>query len=350
MEVATRAIAAGAAFRLAGARETMLAARVPVVAVCAVRTGCGKSQTTRFVSRLLQGAGRRVVVIRHPMPYGDLAKQRVQRFAEPADLDRHKCTIEEREEYEPHVAAGNLVFAGCDYEAILREAEKEADVIVWDGGNNDFPFYLPALEIVVADPHRVGHELTYYPGRINLARAGVVVINKVDSAPDRDVARLRENVRGVNPDALIIEAESPLALSDSEAVRGKRVLVVEDGPTLTHGGMAFGAGTLAAKAGGAASLVDPRPFAKGGIAGVFAKYPHLTDLLPAVGYGEAQIRDLEATINATDCDLVVVGTPIDLRRLLRLNKPAVRVTYELRERTAPGLADALRVSGLLGVP
>ena len=347
MAVASRAIAAGAAFRLAGTAETMLKAAVPVVSICAVRTGSGKSQTTRHVSRLLAAAGRRAVVVRHPMPYGDLARQRVQRFAELADLDRHACTIEEREEYEPHVEAGNLVYAGCDYEAILRQAETEADVVLWDGGNNDFSFYLPALEIVVADPHRVGDELTYYPGRINLTRAHVVVINKADSARPRDVEKLRENVRSVNPTAAIVEADSPLTVSDPDAIRGKRVLVVEDGPTLTHGGMAYGAGVLAARAHGAAELVDPRPYAVGEIAEVFARYPHVAGLLPAVGYGEKQVRDLAATINATPCDLVVIGTPIDLRRVLRLTKPAVRVTYELRERTSPGLAEFLRARGLL---
>ena len=346
MAVASRAIAAGAAFRLAGTAETMIRARVPVVSVCAVRTGSGKSQTSRYVSRLLSAAGKRVVVVRHPMPYGDLARQRVQRFAELADLERHACTIEEREEYEPHIEAGNLVYAGCDYEAILRQAEAEADVVLWDGGNNDFSFYLPTVEIVVADPHRVGHELTYYPGRINLARAHAVVINKVDSARPQDVATLRENIRSVNPAAAIVEADSPLSVSAPAAIRGQRVLVVEDGPPLTHGGMTFGAGVLAARACGAAELVDPRPYAVGEIAELFARYPRVAGLLPAVGYGEKQIRDLAATIDATPCDLVVIGTPIDLRRVLRLNKPAVRVTYELRERTTPGLAEILRERGL----
>jgi predicted GTPase len=318
----------------------MLAARVPVVSVCAVRTGCGKSQTTRRVVSLLRSAGRRVVVIRHPMPYGDLARQRVQRFAALADLDRHECTIEEREEYEPHLAMGSVVYAGVDYAAILAEAEKEADVIVWDGGNNDLPFLRSDLEIVVADPHRPGHERTYHPGEANLRRAHAVVINKVDTAPAEGVAAVRASVAALNPEAVVIEAESPVSVEDGALLRGRRVLAVEDGPTLTHGEMAFGAGVVAARAHGAV-LVDPRPYAVGSLAETFARYPRMGPLLPAMGYGEDQVRDLEATIAATPAEVVLIATPVDLRRVLRLDKPAVRVGYELRERGRPDLGDVL---------
>ena len=281
------------------------------------------------------------------MPYGDLARQRVQRFAELADLDAHDCTIEEREEYEPHIAAGNVVFAGCDYGAILREAEKEADVILWDGGNNDFAFYKPTVEIVVADPHRVGHELTYYPGLVNLMRAHAVLINKVQTAPAEAVVQLKRNINAVNVFCPIIEAASLVTADRPELIAGRRVLVVEDGPTLTHGGMAFGAGVIAAREAGAAELVDPRPYAVGEVAAMFAAYPHVSGLLPAVGYGRQQIRNLEETINRTPADAVVIGTPIDLRGLISINKPAVRVSYELEERSEPGLADVLADHGII---
>ena len=342
MHKASLVLAAGAGFRLDGLRATMLRAKVPVVSVCAVRTGCGKSQTTRRVARLLRARGKKVVVIRHPMPYGDLVKQRVQRFATLEDLDRHECTIEEREEYEPHIAVGCLVFAGVDYAAILAEAEKEAEVILWDGGNNDLPFYVPDLEIVVADPHRPGHERTYHPGEANLRRAHVIVINKIDTASPEGVATVRASIRELNPRALVIDAASPLDVPGSEAIRGKRVLAVEDGPTLTHGGMKYGAGVLAARKFGAAEILDPRPWAVGSIARTFESYPDIGPLLPAMGYGEAQVKDLEATIERTPADLVLVATPIDLRRVLRLDKPALRVGYELQEIGKPDLEDALR--------
>jgi predicted GTPase len=341
MQRASLVLAAGADFRLLGADATMLKSRVPVVSVCAVRTGSGKSQTTRKVCQKLSARGRKVVAIRHPMPYGDLERQRVQRFATLADLDSNRCTIEEREEYEPHIKNGTVIYAGVDYEQILRGAEKEADVIVWDGGNNDLPFYRPDLEIVVADPLRPGHELTYHPGTANLYRAGCVVINKVDAASAKNVERVRRSVRQVNPKAVIIEAASPLTVDDPAAIAGKRVLVVEDGPTLTHGEMKFGAGVAAARKFGAAALVDPRPFAVGSIRRTFQDYPEIGVLLPAVGYGEAQMEDLRATIDAADCDLVIIATPIDLRRTIHLTKPALRVTYELQEIGKPDLDDVL---------
>lgn len=341
MHLASRAIAAGADFRLVGADPTMLQSSVPVVSVCAVRTGCGKSQTTRKVAEILQSAGLRVVAVRHPMPYGDLVRQRVQRFAVHEDLDRHQCTIEEREEYEPHLDRGTVVYAGVDYGAILAEAEKEADVVLWDGGNNDLPFYRPTLEIVVADPHRPGHELRYHPGEANLRRAHVVVINKVSTAKPEGVAEVRRNVAALNPAAVVVEADSPVSVTDPETVKGKRVLVIEDGPTLTHGEMTYGAGVVAARQLGAAEMVDPRPYAVGRIAETFRKYPGTGALLPAMGYGEEQVRDLEATVKATPCDLVVIGTPIDLRRLIRFEKPTVRVTYDLAERGKPDLAEVL---------
>jgi predicted GTPase len=320
----------------------MLESRVPVVLVCAVRTGSGKSQTTRRVVRILREKGRQVVVVRHPMPYGDIARQRVQRFAVLEDLDRHRCTIEEREEYEPHVAVGCVVYAGVDYGAILAEAEKEAEVIVWDGGNNDLPFYRPRLEIVVADPHRPGHETTYHPGEANLRRAHVVVINKVDTATPEGVETVRRSIRALNPRAMVVEAASPITVEEAGAITGKRVLAVEDGPTLTHGGMAYGAGVLAARMHGAAEVVDPRPHAVGSIRKTFEAYPGIGPLLPAMGYGEDQVRDLEATIEATPADLVLVATPVDLRRIIRISKPALRVRYELEEIGHPDLADALR--------
>jgi predicted GTPase len=306
-----------------------------------VRTGSGKSQTTRRVCRKLAAKGRRVVAVRHPMPYGDLEKQKVQRFATLGDLDANQCTIEEREEYEPHIKAGTTIYAGVDYEAILRQAEKEADIIVWDGGNNDLPFFRPDLEIVVTDPLRPGHELSYHPGTTNLYRAGCIVINKIDAAAADGVAKVRASIRSINPKAVVIEAASPLTVETPEAIAGKRVLVVEDGPTLTHGEMKYGAGVAAAWKFGAASLVDPRPFAAGSIRQTFQSYPEIGVLLPAVGYGEAQMEDLRATIEAADCDLVIIATPIDLRRTIRMSKPALRVTYELQEIGKPDLDDVL---------
>ncbi len=334
--------AAGADFKVMGPKRTMIKSTKPVVAVCAVRTGSGKSQTTRKVVKLLQEAGKKVVAIRHPMPYGNLVEQKVQRFAELSDLDKHKCTIEEREEYEPHIVSGNVIYSGVDYEAILREAEKEADVIVWDGGNNDLPFYHSDLHITVVDPHRPGDELYYYPGEANLRMADVVVINKMDTADSENIRAVRESIFEVNPDAMIVEAASPIFVEDYEKIRGKRVLAVEDGPTLTHGEMTYGAAVVAAEKFGAADLVDPREFTVGTITDTFKKYPEIGILLPAMGYGDQQVKDLEATINKTDCDVVVIGTPIDLRKLVNINKPAVRVTYELQEIGKPDLSDALK--------
>ncbi len=335
-------LAAGADFRLMGWKETMLKARVPVVSVCAVRTGSGKSQTSRRVSALLREMGKKVVVVRHPMPYGNLRKQICQRFASYEDLDRYQCTIEEREEYEPHLDRGMVVYAGVDYEKILRQAEQEAEIILWDGGNNDLPFYKPDLHIVVTDPHRAGHELAYHPGEANLRLADVVVINKIDTANLDAVTTVRENVWATNPDAIIIEAASPIFVEDQGAIRGKRVLVVEDGPTLTHGGMAYGAGIVAARRFGAAEIVDPRPYAVGSIIEIFEKYPKTGPLLPAMGYNEQQIQELEKTINATPCDVVIVATPIDLRRVLkRIAHPMDRVRYELQEIGQPTLEEVL---------
>ncbi|MDD3824808.1 MAG: cyclic 2,3-diphosphoglycerate synthase [Anaerolineae bacterium] len=342
MHKASMVLAAGADFRLMGSGKTMLESTKPVVAVCAVRTGAGKSQTTRHVCDSLQKMGHKVVAVRHPMPYGDLVSQKVQRFATYEDLDRHNCTIEEREEYEPHLDRGVIVYAGVDYEAILREAEKEADVVVWDGGNNDLPFYKPDLHIVVADPHRAGHELSYYPGESNVRMADVVVINKVDTADLADVALVRENVRKVNPGATIVEAASPIFLDDPGAIRGKKVLVVEDGPTLTHGEMAYGAGVVAARRFGASEIIDPRPYAVGTIADTYKKYPTTGAVLPAMGYGDRQIRDLEETINSTPCDLVIIGTPIDLRRLVKIKCLAERVRYELQVIGQPTLEKILQ--------
>ncbi len=341
MHKASKVLAAGADYMLIGTRRTQLASSKPVVAVTAVRTGCGKSQTTRRVSHILRDHGYKVVVVRHPMPYGNLAEQAVQRFETYADLAHHKVTIEEREEYEPHLDNGVVVYAGVDYEAILREAEKEADVVLWDGGNNDMSFFKPTVNILVADPHRVGHEMTYHPGETNLHLADVVVINKVDSAHPEDVLKLRDNIRAYRPEMPMIEAASPLMVEHGEAIRGKRVLVVEDGPTLTHGGMTFGAGVVAAKRYGAAELIDPRPFAKGSIRNTFKNYPHMTQILPAMGYGQSQQADLEATINASDADLVVIATPIDLARLIHIRKPTLRVRYELQEIGQPDLEGIL---------
>ncbi len=334
MHKAAIANAAGADFRIMSHRQTMIESTKPVIAVCAVRTGCGKSQTSRAITEILKGMGKRVAAIRHPMPYGDLTKQICQRFATIEDLAHHKCTIEEMEEYEPHIRAGNVIFAGVDYEKILHEAEKEADVILWDGGNNDLSFYKPNLYIVIADPHRPGHELSYYPGETNTRLADVVVINKVDTATEENIATVEANVKRVNPTARIIRAKSPVTVEDAASIAGKRVLVVEDGPTLTHGEMTFGAGHVAATQNGAASIVDPRPYAVGSIKSTFEKYTHVTKVLPAMGYGQKQMSELEETINAADCDLVLIGTPIDLGRLLKLNKPALRVTYELDQDAA----------------
>jgi predicted GTPase len=331
MREAARVNAAGAEFRLLGARQTMLTSVKPVVSVCAVRTGCGKSQTARRVTEILKEMKLKVAVIRHPMPYGDLARQVCQRFASVADMDEHRCTIEEREEYEPHIAMGNIVYAGVDYETILRRAETEADVILWDGGNNDLPFYEPDLHIVVADPHRPGHELRYYPGETNLRLADVVVVNKVDTADPAGIATVEANVKAVNPRALVVRANSPVTVTDPDLVRGKRVLVIEDGPTLTHGEMRYGAGLVAAHRLHAAEIVDPRPYAQGSIREVFARYGHVTQVLPAMGYGDRQVAELSATIERVPCDAVLVATPIDLGHLMRIPKPSTRVLYELEE-------------------
>lgn len=342
MHKASQVNAAGANFKLIGAKQTQVMSTKPVVSVCAVRTGCGKSQTTRRVSLILREMGYKVAAIRHPMPYGDLAKQAVQRFADYSDLDKHECTIEEREEYEPHIDNGVIVYAGVDYEAILRQAEQEVDIVLWDGGNNDFPFYKSNLEIVVADPHRPGHELTYYPGEQNARTADVFVINKVDTASPDDVILVRDNLHRLNPNAIIIEGASPLFVDDSDMIRGKRVLVVEDGPTLTHGGMKYGAGYVAARRFGAADIVDPRPFAVKSIAETYEKYPETGNILPAMGYGESQMRDLEETIAAADVDLIVIGTPIDLTRVIKIDKPSQRVRYELQEIGQPTLEDLIK--------
>lgn len=342
MHKASIALANGADYRLMGPNTTMVKAKVPVVSVCAVRTGSGKSQTSRKVARTLKKLGFKVVVIRHPMPYGDLTKQIWQRFASYEDLDKQDCTIEEREEYEPHIDNGIIVYAGVDYEKIVREAEKEADIIVWDGGNNDLPFYKTDLHIVVADSHRPGNELTYHPGETNLRMANVIIINKVDTADPTNVATVRNNAKTVNPLATIIEAASPITVDNPKLINAKKVLVVEDGPTITHGGMAYGAGMIAAERLGAGEMVDPRPYAIGSIVKAYEKYPHIGAVLPALGYGKEQIHELQETINATPCDVVLIGTPIDLRRVLKLNKPAVRANYELQEIGTPTLEDMLR--------
>jgi predicted GTPase len=341
MHTASRALAAGADFRILSAQHTMLESSVPLISITAVRTGVGKSQTTRRVTEILRDMGKQVVVIRHPMPYGDLVKQEVQRFATYEDLDKHDCTIEEREEYEPHIDRGSVVYAGVDYEKILRQAEKDADVIVWDGGNNDFQFYFSDLQIVLVDPHRAGHELKYHPGEANLRMADVALINKLDTAPPEGLELVRDNIHKVNPDAVVVEAASPLFVDEAEKLRDKRVLVVEDGPTLTHGGMSYGAGVVAARKYGAAELIDPRPFAVGSIAETFAKYPHMGNLLPAMGYGREQMKELEQTIDASDADLVVVATPIDLRRTIDFQKPALRVRYELEVIGKPTLEEVI---------
>jgi predicted GTPase len=349
MHVASRALAAGAGFRLLSPSESELVSTKPVVSVCAARTGSGKSQTARHVAGLLRDAGRRVAVLRHPMPYGNLAEQAVQRFERYEDLDAADCTIEEREEYEPHVAAGNVVFAGIDYAAIIRLAEEEADVIVWEGGNNDTPFITPTLHIVVVDPHRAGHERRYHPGETNVRLADVCVVNKVDSAPRGSVDAVVASVRDLNPDVEIVLAASPFEVEENGVqVAGKRVLAVEDGPTLTHGEMAYGVAVLAARAHGAAGLVDPRPFAVGSIARAFDENPHLADLLPAMGYGRRQIEELRETISRSDAEVVLIGTPVDLRRMIQLDKPALRVSYKLQEVGEPTLAGILAQHGLIG--
>jgi len=330
MHKASAALASGADFRLMGPKTTMLKAKVPVVAVGAVRTGSGKSQTSRQVAKILKSKGLRVAAIRHPMPYGDLRKQIWQRFASYEDLDKHQCTIEEREEYEPHIDNGIIVYAGVDYAEILREAEKEADAIVWDGGNNDMPFYRPDLNIVVADPHRAGHELLYYPGETNIRMANVIIVNKVDTADPAKVKQVKENIKMLNPNATVLDAASPITVDKPELIRGKRVLAIEDGPTITHGSMPYGAAVIIAKNLGASEIVDPRPYAVGSIKEAYKKYPHLGALLPALGYGEKQVAELKETIDRIPCDVVVLGTPIDLRRVITIKQPTVRAKYELK--------------------
>jgi len=337
----------GVSFRLLGADETQVKSTKPVVSVLAVRTGCGKSQTSRKIVEVLTAAGKKVVVIRHPMPYGDLVKQKVQRFAKYSDLIKHKCTIEEIEEYEPHIARGGVIYAGVDYEAILREAEKEADIILWDGGNNDFSFYKSDVTFTVVDPHRPGHEMYYYPGNTSLRMADAVIVNKIDSADSQDIFDVIDNVRVVNPNATIIEAASPVMVDNPEIIRGKRVLVVEDGPTLTHGEMKYGAGTVAAEKLGAKEIVDPRPYTVKSITDTFKKYPNIGVLLPAMGYGKAQMKDLENTINRTKCDSVVIGTPIDLGRYIKINKPHTRVKYDLQEIGTITVETVLKEKGII---
>ena len=333
--------AAGASFTLLGPKDTQIKSTKPVIAVGAVRTGAGKSQTSRAIVQWLMKKGLKVVAIRHPMPYGDLVAQKVQRFATVEDLKKHKCTIEEMEEYEPHVVRGNVIYAGVDYEAILREAEKEADVILWDGGNNDFPFYKQDLMITVADPHRPGNETSFYPGEATLRMADVIIINKMDSAGPESIQTVRDSIERVNPRAIVIDAASPINVDRPELIKGKRCLVVEDGPTLTHGMMKIGAGVVAARKFGAKELVDPRPYVVGKLAGTFKTYPNIGTLLPAMGYGDEQVRDLEATINKTDCDTVVIATPIDLNRIVKINKPTVKVGYDLQEIGSPNLGEVL---------
>ena len=341
MHKASQAMVAGASFMLLGPKQTMVESSKPVIAVCAGRTGSGKSQTTRRVVEILRDLGKKVVVVRHPMPYGDLVAQKVQRFATYDDLDYHKCTIEEREEYEPHIDRGAIVYAGVDYEAILRQAEQEADVVIWDGGNNDFPFYKPDLMITVVDPHRPGHEIAYHPGEVNVRMADVVVINKEDTANFEDIEEVRENVRHVNPQAIFIDAASPLFVEDISQIANKRVVVVEDGPTLTHGGMSYGAGYIAAIKYGAAEIVSPKPYAVGTIAETYAKYGQVEDVLPAMGYSDRQIKDLEETLNRVPADVIVSGTPINISRLVKVSKPIVRVMYELEEIGKPTLKDVI---------
>ncbi|HOO99276.1 MAG TPA: cyclic 2,3-diphosphoglycerate synthase [Bacteroidales bacterium] len=344
MSVSAIVNAAGANFMLMGPGPTMIKSEKPLIAVGAVRTGCGKSQTSRRVIEILMAKGLKVVAVRHPMPYGDLFAQKVQRFATISDLEKHKCTVEEMEEYEPHVVRGNVIYAGVDYEAILRQAEKDpggCDVVVWDGGNNDFPFYKPDLMITVTDPHRAGHELLYYPGEVTLRLADVVIINKIDTSAPGDVQTVRNSIEKVNPDAIVIDGASPIKVDDPSVIRGKKVLVVEDGPTLTHGEMKIGAGVVAARKFGAEALVDPRPYTVGRLTETFRLYPDIGTLLPAMGYGEQQLRDLETTINNTKCDSVIVATPIDLARIIKINKPNTRVYYDLQEIGKPDLSEVL---------
>ncbi len=333
--------AAGATFTLLGPKDTQVKSTKPVIGVCAVRTGAGKSQTSRKIVQMLMDKGLKVVAVRHPMPYGDLVAQKVQRFATVEDLKKHKCTIEEMEEYEPHVVRGNVIYAGVDYEAILREAEKEADVILWDGGNNDFPFYKTDLLFTVADPHRPGNEVSFYPGEVSLRMADVIIINKIDTAGPEGIQTVRDSIQKVNPAAIVIDGASPITVDHPELIKGKRCLVVEDGPTLTHGHMKIGAGTVAARKFGAKELVDPRPYVVGKLADTFKTYPNIGTLLPAMGYGDQQVKDLEATINKTDCDTVVIATPIDLNRIVKINKPTVKVGYDLQEIGSPNLAEVL---------
>ena len=342
MHKAADVMAAGASFTLLGPRETMISSQKPLISVCAVRTGAGKSQSSRKIALLLKEKGRKVVVIRHPMPYGDLVKQKVQRFATYDDMIKNECTIEEMEEYEPHIQNGIIVYAGVDYGAILEEAEKESDIILWDGGNNDFPFYRADLEIVLVDPHRPGHELMFYPGEVNFKRAHVLLINKMGTAKKENIDRVVANIQAFNPSAIVIRANSPISVSEGEEITGKTVLVVEDGPTLTHGGMSYGAGIVAAEQYGAARIIDPRPYAVGSIKETFEKYSHLDRVLPAMGYGQEQIEELAQTINRSECDLVIGATPIDLGRLIKTNKRILRVKYELEEWGSPTLEDVLK--------
>ena len=345
MGIGAKVNAAGADFTLLGYKNTMLKSTKPVIAIGAVRTGCGKSQTTCRIAEILIANGLKVIAVRHPMPYGDLVEQKVQRFAKLEDLDTHKCTIEEREEYEPHIVRGNVIYAGVDYEAILRAAENDpdgCDVILWDGGNNDFPFYKPDLMVTVVDPHRPGHELSYYPGEVTLRIADIVVINKIDSADFYNIQTVRENIEKVNPNAIVIDAASPLTVSNPDAIKGKRVLVIEDGPTLTHGDMTIGAGVVAARRFGAAEIIDPRAYAMGKLAETYVKYPNIGNVLPAMGYGDEQVSDLSATIEKVECDSVVVATPIDLGRIIKINKPQTRVEYSLQEIGQPSMEDVLK--------
>ena len=342
MHKAAKVMAWGAHFKILGSEPTMIKSTKPVIAIGAVRTGCGKSQTTRRVAEILKDAGLKVAAIRHPMPYGDLAKQAVQRFAHLDDLKKHKCTIEEMEEYEPHIETGTIIYSGVDYEAIVREAEKEADIILWDGGNNDMPFYKPDLNIVIVDPHRPGHERLYYPGETNLLMADVVIINKIVTADSEDIDWVRNSIREINPNAVVIDAASPVSVEETNLILGKTALVVEDGPTLTHGEMTYGAGMIAAEKFGAADVVDPRPYTVGTITETFEKYPDIGKLLPAMGYGDQQVKDLEKTIANTECDVVIIGTPIDLRRIIDIKQPSVRVTYDLQVIGKPNLVDVLK--------
>ena len=347
MNKASEILAAGADFRLLSPQKTMVPSIKPVISICAVRTGCGKSQTSRKVVNYLKNKGLRVVALRHPMPYGDLAKQACQRFAEYADLDKHECTIEEREEYEPYINEGLVIFSGVDYEMILRQAEKEADVIIWDGGNNDFPFIKPNFHIVITDPHRAGHELKYHPGEANLRMANLVIVNKVDTAQPKNIETVLKNIKKVNPKATVIQAKSPFTVDHPELIEGKRVVVVEDGPTLTHGEMGYGVGFIAAKQLGAKEIIDPKPNAIGSLKTTFEKCTQLENLIPAMGYGRLQMKELEQTINNVDCDAVIIGTPIDLGKLLKINKPTARIEYRLEEVDHPHVDEAIEKSGVL---